>query len=126
MTESGMTFDPVQLVMDDEWIAMIRFLQRGIEVDAASLMVDDITSVGPFGDFLSLQSTLEGMREQSAPTLMDRRVHEEWRADGGTDMYTRAAVRTREILEEHRRTPLDDEVIQRLRSIVARVDEERG
>lgn len=126
MTESGVTFDPVQLVMDDEWIAMIRFLQRGVKVDAVSLMVDDIITVGPFGDFLSLPSTLERMREQSAPTLMDRRVHEEWLAEGGTDMYTRAAMRTREILERHSRTPLDDEVIRRLHSIVARADEERG
>jgi trimethylamine--corrinoid protein Co-methyltransferase len=126
MTESGVTFDPVQLVMDDEWIAMIRFVQRGFKVDAASLMVDDITTVGPFGDFLSLPSTLERMRDQSAPTLMDRRVYEEWLDDGGTDMYTRAAMRTRTILEEHSRTPLDDEVIQRLRSIVARADKERG
>lgn len=126
MTESGVTFDPIQLVIDDEWIAMIRFLQRGVKVDAASLMVDDITTVGPFGDFLSLPSTLERMRDQSAPTLMDRRVHEEWLDDGGTDMYTRAARRTRTILDEHRRTPLDGEVIQRLRGIVARADKERG
>lgn len=126
MTESGVTFDPAQLVMDDEWIGMIRFLQQGIHVDAGSLMVDDITSVGPFGDFLSLPSTLERMREQSAPMVMDRRVHEEWLADGGTDMYTRAAARARELLEEHRRAPLDEAVKQQLGRIVARADAERG
>jgi len=126
MTESGMTFDPVQLAMDDEWIAMIRHFQRGVPVDRASLAIADIASVGPFGDFLSLPGTLAGARRQSMPALMDRRVHEEWYADGATDMYARAAGRVREILCEHRREPLADGVREELEAIVARADRERG
>lgn len=126
MTESGVTFDPAQLVMDDEWIGMIRFLQNGVRVDAGSLMLGDIAAVGPFGDFLSLQSTFDHMREQSAATVMDRRVHEEWQADGGSDMYTRAVLKARAIMEDHRREPLDDGIKQELRAIVARADKERG
>lgn len=121
-----MTFDPVQLAMDDEMIAMIRYFVRGLRVDAEALAIDDIASVGPFGDFLSLPSTLKGAGEQSLPTLIDRRVHEEWYADGACDMYARAARRVGEILGEHRREPLSDDIKEELAAIVSRADQERG
>ena len=126
MTESGVTFDPAVLVMDDEWIAMIRVFLGGIAVNRDTLGGADIAAVGPFGDFLSLPSTYAHMREQSQPRLMDRRVREEWAADGATDMYERARRRACELLESHQREPLDEEVKQRMRAIVARADRERG
>jgi trimethylamine--corrinoid protein Co-methyltransferase len=126
MTESGVTFDPAQLVMDDEWIAMIRHFLGGINVNSETLGGADIAAVGPFGDFLSLPSTYAHMREQSQPRLMDRRVREDWQAAGATDMYERARVRACEILESHRREPLDEEVKERMRAVVARADRERG
>jgi trimethylamine--corrinoid protein Co-methyltransferase len=126
MTESGVTFDPAMLVMDDEWIGMIRFFLGGIRVDTETIAGADIAAVGPFGDFLSLPSTYAHMREQSQPRLMDRRVREEWAADGSTDMYERARRRACEIIESHEREPLDEEVKQRMRAVVQRVDRERG
>jgi trimethylamine--corrinoid protein Co-methyltransferase len=126
MTESGVTFDPAVLVMDDEWIAMIRYFLGGIRVDAETLAGGDIAAVGPFGDFLSLPSTYAHMREQSQPRIMDRRVREEWQAAGATDMYERARRRACELLDSHRREPLDEEVKRQMRAIVARADRERG
>ena len=126
MTESGVTFDPAMLVMDDEWIAMIRFFLGGIRVDAETMGGADIAAVGPFGDFLSLPSTYAHMREQSQPRLMDRRVREEWQADGATDMYERARRRACEIIESHEREPLDEDVKRQMRTIVERADREHG
>jgi trimethylamine--corrinoid protein Co-methyltransferase len=126
MTESGVTFDPAQLVMDDEWIAMIRHFLGGIAVDTETLGGADIAAVGPFGDFLSLPSTYAHMREQSQPRIMDRRVREDWQADGATDMYERARRRACELLDSHRREPLDEEVKERMRAVVERADKERG
>ena len=126
MTESGVTFDPAQLVMDDEWIAMIRHFLGGINVNSETLGGADIAAVGPFGDFLSLPSTYAHMREQSQPQLMDRRVREDWQADGATDMYERARRRACEILESHEREPLDEDVKQQMRTIVEQADREHG
>jgi len=126
MTESGVTFDPAMLVMDDEWIAMIRFFLGGLRVDSETIAGADIAAVGPFGDFLSLPGTYAHMREQSQPRLMDRRVREEWEAAGATDMYERARRRACEILESHEREPLDEEVEQRMRAVVERADREHA
>ena len=62
MIESGVTFDCAQLVMDNEFAQMIKFVVNGICVDDELLMVDEIHKVGPFGDFLSLDSTYRHMR----------------------------------------------------------------
>jgi trimethylamine--corrinoid protein Co-methyltransferase len=126
MTESGVTFDPVQLVMDDEWIGAIMHFVDGICVTPATLLLGDIARVGQFGDYLSLDSTYAHMREQSQPRLMDRRVYEEWQAVGATDMRTRALARTRELLETHVPPPLDQDVVRQLRAIVADVDAKLG
>jgi trimethylamine--corrinoid protein Co-methyltransferase len=126
MTESGVTFDPAMLVMDDEWIAMIRYFLGGIRVDAETIAGADIAAVGPFGDYLSLPATYAHMRAQSQPRLMDRRVREEWQAAGATDMYERARVRACEILESHEREPLDEGVKRQMRAIVERADRERA
>jgi trimethylamine--corrinoid protein Co-methyltransferase len=80
--------------------------------------------VGASGDFLSLDATMAFMREQSQPALIDRRVREDWQERGGTDMYQRAQVRAREILETHVPQPLPEDVRQRLRQIVDDADRE--
>ena len=126
MTESGVTFDPVQLVMDDEWIGAIMHFVDGIRVAPATLLLGDIARVGQFGDYLSLDSTYAHMREQSQPRLMDRRVYEEWQAGGATDMRTRALARTRELLETHVPPPLDQDVVGQIRAIVADLDAKLG
>jgi len=126
MTESGVTFDCAQLVMDDEWIAMIRMFLGGIAVNRDTLAGDDIAAVGPFGDFLSLPSTYAHMREQSQPRIMDRRVREEWAADGATDMYERARRRACDLLDTHQPPALDADVKEQMRVVVERVDRERG
>jgi trimethylamine---corrinoid protein Co-methyltransferase len=124
MIESGVTIDYGQLVMDDEIARMIKHVVGGITVDDETLAVDDITAVGAFGDFLSLDSTLWHMREASQPRFIDRRVREDWQEQGATDMHARALARARELLEGHRPEPLPDEARRRIRDIVAAADRE--
>jgi trimethylamine--corrinoid protein Co-methyltransferase len=126
MTESGVTFDPAQLVMDDEFAAMIKKVVAGIRVDDEMLMVDDIATVGSFGDFLSLDSTYKYMRSQSQPQLMDRRVRADWQSAGSSTLAERAEAKAREIMEGHRPDPVDADVARQMRVIVEAADREKG
>ena len=119
MLESGVTFDFGQLVMDDEFAGMIKHVVGGIPVSDDTLMVDEIDRVGAFGDFLSLDSTLKHMREQSQPKLMDRRVRDDWAQRGSSDMHQRATEEAVRILEQHQPPALPDDVAAELASIVA-------
>ncbi len=123
MTESGVTFDCAQLVMDAEWAAMIGQVAGGVRVDRETILGEDIAAVGPFGDFLSLESTFRFMRQQSQPRLMDRTAREDWEARGGTGLYEPARRRALELIETHRPEPLDAGVVAAMRRIVDQADQ---
>ncbi len=127
MLESGVTFDFGQLVMDNEFARMIKFVVGGIPVRDETLMVDEIHRVGSFSDFLSLDSTLQFMRaHQSQPALIDRRVREEWQAQGSLTLYERSTAKAREILATHVPDPLPEGVPEALRAIVLAAEHELG
>jgi trimethylamine--corrinoid protein Co-methyltransferase len=126
ITESGVTFDAAQLVIDDEIAKMIKHVVAGITVNDETLAVDDIHAVGPFGDFLSLDATMRHMRSQSQPALLDRRVREDWQAAGAFEVYDKARERARQIIEDHRPEPIDADVAAAMRRIVETADREVG
>ena len=118
MLESGITFDYAQLVLDSEFIRMIKHVIGGFTVDNKSLAVDVIKSVGTSGDFISHKHTLEHMQDHSQPEFMDRRRMEKWQAAGALDSYQRALEKTRNILQNHQPAPLPEKVLADIRSII--------
>jgi trimethylamine--corrinoid protein Co-methyltransferase len=126
MIEMGMTIDFGQLVMDNEFAKMIKFVLNGIPVNDETLATDVIHEIGIGKDFLSHDTTYNYMRSQTQPKLIDRRTREEWKAAGGTDIYQRAQEEARHILETHKPDPLPDDVLAAMRSIVEDAEEELG
>ena len=126
MLESGVTIDYAQLVMDAEFARMVKYCVPGIPVSDETLAVDVIAEVGPFGDFLSHEHTYAGMRTQSQTRLIDRRVREDWIADGSTTAYDRALAEARRILETHAPEPLPARVAAELSAIIAAAERELG
>jgi trimethylamine--corrinoid protein Co-methyltransferase len=126
MIESGVTFDCGQFVMDNEFARMIKSVVPGIPVTDETLAVEDIAKVGPFGDFLSLDSTLKHMRELSQPEVLDRRVREDWEARGSRDLYETCRAKARDVLAEYHPEPVPDDVAARVRAIVEETDRAAG
>jgi trimethylamine--corrinoid protein Co-methyltransferase len=126
MIESGVTFDLGQLVMDNEIARMIKFAVGGISVTDETMAIDDIAKVGAFGDFLSLDATLKHMRELSQPTVLDRRVREDWESRGATDLASRSRARALELVESHQPLPVDPDVAEQVRRIIEAADREKG
>ena len=126
MIEMGMTIDYGQMVMDNEFARMIKYLVQGIPVNDETLAVDVIKEIGVGKDFLSHASTYKHMRTQSQPKLIDRRMREDWQAAGGTDIYQRALEEAKYILENHKPDPLPDTVLSAMRSIVEDAEAELG
>ncbi len=126
MLESGITFDYGQLVLDCEFARMIKFTVQGIPVNDETLAVDAIKEIGPGRDFLMHPTTFKGMRNQSKPEIIDRRMRDVWVSKGATTAYDRAMEKVRWILENHHPDPLPDEVLARIRSIVEQAEAEIG
>lgn len=124
MLESGVTFDYGQLVMDNEFARMIKHVINGIPVNEETLAVDIIEKVGPFNQFITEKHTFNHMKEMSQPSLIDRRVRDKWEKAGGLTMHEKAMDKARDILKNHKPTPLPDDVKSKMRSIVEEVEAE--
>ena len=126
MLESGLTFDFAQLVLDNEFVRMIKHTIGGFTVDDESLAVDVIKAVGPAKDFLTQQHTLKHVRSHSQPEFIDRNRREKWQAAGATDSYAKAAEKTRHILQNHQPRPLPEKVAADIQAIITETEGELG
>jgi trimethylamine---corrinoid protein Co-methyltransferase len=122
MTESGVTFDYAQYVLDNDMARMIKHTVMGAPVNDETLDLEDIHAVGSFGDYMSLDSTLKHMRSLSQPRFMDRRVREDWQAMGARDAYSAAKEAAKQILEEHHPEPLPSDVSDQLDAVVREME----
>ncbi|MFW5802372.1 MAG: trimethylamine methyltransferase family protein [Verrucomicrobiota bacterium] len=119
-TESGITGDIFQCVMDDELIGMARVIENGIDVTEESLAVDTICSVGPGGHYLYEEHTMEWFRKHWQPTLMDRNSYEDWVAAGRMTMKDRIIAKTRDLINTYEgpRDKVPEEASRQLEAIL--------
>jgi trimethylamine--corrinoid protein Co-methyltransferase len=110
------TFSLADAVLDDDLMAGVRRYLDATSTDAASTLVDDIIAVGPGGHFLTRRSTRTAARAGvlwSPTTLRRNRDSRDPRA-----LVREAAERARDILEHHRATPLDDDVVRHIEGVI--------
>ena len=126
MVESGMTYSPAQLVIDNEIYSMIKRVMQGIAVNDTTIDLDTIHKVGPGGSYLTTKTTVKNMRGlNSTGDIIDRCNRESWLAAGGLDMAEKARQRAQKILSEHKPSaPLSDETKAVLRSMVDEAEAE--
>lgn len=123
MLSLGMAFSLEQLAIDDDSIAMIRYVAKGIEVSDETLSVDTIHDVGIGNDFLSCIDTLNHLDNPSQPMVFDRRMRPDWEIEGCKDTVDLAHERVINILEKHNPEPLSEYALRRFDEIIAAAEE---
>jgi trimethylamine--corrinoid protein Co-methyltransferase len=115
-----------EMVLDAEIFGLLRHLGAGLAVDEESLAVDVIGTVGPGGNFLTEDHTIDHMRRLWQPRLFDRGTWEDWEAAGRPSPLDRARERARALLASHVPAPLDEGLGAELEAIVAAFSREAG
>ncbi|MBM4458934.1 MAG: trimethylamine methyltransferase [Chloroflexi bacterium] len=108
-----------QIVICDELINYVKRFMQGVVVNEETLALDLIDEVGPHGDFIAAQHTLDHFRADWNPKLLTRRNYERWLAEGGKSLRQRARERVEQILAAHQPEPLPAGVQASLDQIVA-------
>jgi len=125
MLELGVTFSYAQLLIDDEIATMVKRVVQGIAVNDETMAVDVIKHVGAGKDFLGQRHTRDFMaREQSKPKIIDRRMRGAWTNRGAKSMAERSNEKAIEILENHKPTPLPEDVQKKFKEIIERAEAE--
>jgi trimethylamine---corrinoid protein Co-methyltransferase len=116
--EGGMTNSIEQVVICDELIAYTKHFMRSLEINEETLALDLIDQIGPDGDFLSSEHTLEHYREDWYPKLFDRSQYDIWKRKGSKTLRERARDKALKLLETHRPEPLPADVQKKVDAIV--------
>jgi len=124
MLELGITFSYEQLVIENDIIKMVRHILNGIAVNDETLAVDAIANVGPGGNFLMEKHTMQHMREQSRPKVLDRKMRHGWEAAGAKDLTSAAHEVVIDILKNHKPEPLPKGVPEKLEKILKEAEAE--
>ena len=123
--DGGMAFSPQQLAIDNDIIAFTRRLLSGFDIDDQSLAIDCVRRVGPKGNFLEDNHTLENFRNNALynPSVFCYQNYSTWRTEA-KQLVEKAHDKVRHILGSHEVPPLDKHLAKELKKIVKAADAE--
>lgn len=121
-------FSPEKLVVDAEAIAMTQRLLEGVQARTETLATAMFEGINFKGEFLKQKVTRQLFaKEQYIPSMViDRGSVRGWQEEGGRDTFSRARVRTRELLQSYQPPALPPEQLDELRAMVAGLAREAG
>ncbi len=120
--ESGLSFSFAQLAICDELVGWVKAFVHGEAIDEETLALDWIHKVGPEGEFLDSEHTLQHYKERYYPDLLDRGIYDTWAENGRKTLAQRASEKVSDILASHEPEPLPADIRRRLREIVLRAE----
>lgn len=119
----GLLSSPAAIVMSDEIISYVKSFVNGFDMSRAKMGLDTIASVGPGGNYLSEEHTVQNFRQDFwRPRYVNRENRDTWEAMGRNDYAQVVTEKARAILDHHQPAPLPGEVSVELDAIVARAE----
>ena len=99
-----------KMVIDNEICGMALRLAEGINCSEETLASELICELGPGGDYLSTQHTLDWFRKEPylPSTVIDRLNRNNWEEQGRKSAFERAQEGVQAILADHQAKPLDE------------------
>jgi trimethylamine--corrinoid protein Co-methyltransferase len=122
--DSGLAGSLESLVLAAEQIRWVKQFVDGLEMSPEALALEAIDEVGPAGDFMGHDHTLEHFRQQMwTPYVVTRASYEDWAEAGALDYRARARHYAKQLVESHQPLPLDASLNRQLRELCGLVDD---
>jgi len=116
MLDSGNAISFEQFIIDDEILGAVRRILKGIEVNEDTLAVSCIEKVGPGGNFVTEEHTVEYMmKEFFYPDLSVRTHFDRWNSDGRPSLFDQANKRF-QTLKQDFNAVMDPELILKIKA----------
>ncbi len=123
--DMGMICAVEQLIVGNELIGMTKRFLRGFDISPEALAREVIASVGPGGNYLQTEHTLQHFRSELwRPTVFTRQGYTRWQETGAKDTAIRVREEIQRILETHRPPALGDKTLASLEEIKKRGEKE--
>ena len=117
MLESMLTVAYEQFVIDDEIIGMCCKVLKSITVDTEHLALEVIETVGPGGNFMTADHTMDHLHTEyfCGNSVTDQKDRDNWTEDGSPDARKRAADIVQKILSGEERSYINLKIDQAIR-----------
>lgn len=117
MLESMLAVAYEQYIIDDEIIGSAMKALQGITVDEQHLALEVIDQVGPGGNFITADHTMEHMRSEffQGNGVADRKIRESWEEEGALDARERARRMAHAWLAEPEKSYIAEDIDRRIR-----------
>jgi trimethylamine---corrinoid protein Co-methyltransferase len=124
--DSGLTSSLSQIMFSSEAIGLIKHIVEGIPFDAEAKALDTIRSVGPGGQYMGEEHTLNNFRKIFSPFYMTRETYDSWAIKGEKMLGQIIDDEVRKVLAEHVPVPLPLEIEKELDQMIKRFTTESG
>ena len=116
--DSAMSCSPLQLMMGNEIIGMVRHYLNDIEINKDTLATDVINTVGPGGQFLTQQHTFQQLRKSFwKPSTLNRHYREQWEHNGAKTLENALRDKMIAILDSNKAKPMNQKSITEIERI---------
>jgi trimethylamine--corrinoid protein Co-methyltransferase len=116
--DSGLQASLQLMAVCADFSGFLRAATAGVTVNDETLALDVIEELGPTGDYLSHDHTMQHFREPYYSKLAEKGVYAQWLHKGGTTMEQRAGRQIDKILADHEPDPLPPDIQRDLKRIV--------
>jgi len=118
----------IWLALDHEIMEYVKRIARGFEVDAGKMAADVVNKVGPGGNFLAEEHTVQHFRKELwlAGPAWTRQSWDGWANSGELSMADRLRENVKHILGKHEPELLETELANEVDSIVQVAERELG
>ena len=124
--DAGLQYSFQLLAMCNEHLGFLRAATAGISVSDDDLALDVVEELGPTGDYMGHDHTLENFRRAYHSKLVDKRPYSQWVKRGSTTMEQRASTWIDELLESHQPPTLPADIQRDIKKIVEHEQERIG
>jgi len=125
MVDAGKTLSAVQVLLDNEYNEMVRFLAHPIEINDETIGIEEIENIGLGVDrsYIDADHTLKFFRSSLWFTeLLDRTPFEglQREIEKEEEVVKRAAAKAEEIIAGYKKPEVDPDMLNRVRAVVER------
>ena len=121
--DSALSTSYEKVVIDHENIKNMVRAQKGIKINQETLAVNVIKDVGPGGQYLTHNQTLEKFKEEHLiPELVNTDNYQDWEKMDKKDIKDRAREKVKNILKTHTPPPLDQHLNKELNEFIKNIE----
>lgn len=120
--ENGNVADYAALVFANDIIGYLKTLFSPVEISDETLLLQSIDEVGPGGNFLAEDETLENFGDMWAPEALKPLGFDKWMENGGKDTVETLRAYALDVIAEGSKHPLDAEKARAVDDIVTQAE----